>query len=387
MKPFPIQPFLILSISVLLFIHLGLSIASAQSDSGNKDSQVRQIETDLSREKEQYQKYEFEEKNLLEQLSAIEEDITGKRVVLKEIREEIDNRKNDLNARRERLEHLEKSLSEMEELLEERVTAFYKYAKRGYIKILATADDLVQLNRSIKYLRVVLDEDRKVMELVADEMEKYKREVSVIEEQIAAIADLENDESSRLASLDKDLEKKVIFLTKIHQEKEFHETAVKELQSAAEDLKGTLTSLEKIQKETKALPSDFAESKGRLPLPFSGEILSSDEKSGERDFNTHKGIYIRAPFGSDVKAIFPGRVDFSGQLKGYGQVIVINHGSRFFSISAYLLQRNKSEGEMVSVGDIIGQVGEAGLVSGPALYFEIREGETNHNPLAWLKVD
>lgn len=386
MKPFPIK-FLLFSISVSLSIHSGPYIAFAQSDTDNKDSQVRQIETDLSREKEQYQKYKFEEENLLEQLSNIEEDITEKRIILKGIREEIRNRKKDLNESRERLNHLEESLSEMEGLLGERLVAFYKYAKRGYIKILATTNDLDQLNRRIKYLRVVLDEDRRVMKIVADEMEKYKQEVSEIQEQITAIANLEEDENSRLVSLNNDLEKKVIFLAKIHQEKEFHETAVKELQSAAEDLKGTLTGLEKGQKEEKALPSGFAESKGRLPLPFNGEILKSDEKPGERDFNTHKGIYIKAPFGSDVEAVFPGRVDFSGQLKGYGQVIVLNHGARFFTISAYLLQRNKTEGEMVSGGDIIGQVGEAGLVSGPALYFEVRKGETNLNPLKWLKVD
>jgi len=123
-----------------------------------------------------------------------------------------------------------------------------------------------------------------------------------------------------------------------------------------------------------------------LLLPVDGKILKKSTKSGEREFTTLKGIYIEAPFGSHVKAVFPGRVDFSGQLKGYGQVVVINHGSRFFTISAYLLQRNKQEGEMVEKGDIIGQVGETGMETGPALYFEIREGETNLNPLKWLKV-
>ena len=387
MKLFTIQLFLILGIWVSLFFPIGPSAAATQSDSDDKESQVRQIETDLSREKEQYQKFKFEEKNLLEQLSSIEKDITEKRLILKEIREEISKRKGDLVERRERLNNLKNSLADMEDLLGKRLVAFYKYAKRGYIKILATANDLDQLNHRIKYLRVILDEDRRVMQLVADEMKNYRREVSLIEEQIAAIADLEETENSRLLSLNNDLEKKVIFLAKIHQEKEFHETAVKELQSAAEDLKGALTGLEEVQKEVIELPSNFAESKGKLPFPFNGEILSGDKKSGEMGFSTHKGIYIKAPFGSDVRAVFPGRVDFSGQLKGYGQVIVINHGSRFFTISAYLLQRNRLEGEMVAAGDIIGQVGEAGLVSGPALYFEVREGETSLNPLKWLKVD
>jgi septal ring factor EnvC (AmiA/AmiB activator) len=285
------------------------------------------------------------------------------------------------------LDHLEKKLSEMEDLLEKRLVAFYKYAKRGYIKILSTANDLDQLNHSMKYLRVVLAEDRQVMEAVAEEMKNYRQEVSLIEEQVAAIADLEESERSSLQSLQDDLDKQVIFLAKIHQEKEFHETAVKELQNAAEELKGTISGLEKVHTEKEILPENFSDSEGRLPLPYNGEILGDYKESGERTFDTREGIYIKASFGADVKAIFPGRVDFSGQLKGYGEVIVINHGSRFFTISAYLLQRDKLEGETVAAGDIIGQVGEAGLVSGPALYFEIRKGETNLDPLKWLKVD
>jgi septal ring factor EnvC (AmiA/AmiB activator) len=190
-----------------------------------------------------------------------------------------------------------------------------------------------------------------------------------------------------LSELKQDLEKKVILLAKIHNEKEYYEIAVKELESAAQNLKDTLLNLESDQKQKKDLPVNFAQSKGKLPPPLDGKILKRSTKPGEREFTTLKGIYIEAPFGSYVKAVFPGRVDFSGQLKGYGQVVVINHGSRFFTISAYLLQRNKQEGEMVEKGDIIGQVGETGMETGPALYFEIREGETNLNPLKWLKVN
>ena len=98
-----------------------------------------------------------------------------------------------------------------------------------------------------------------------------------------------------------------------------------------------------------------------------------------------KGIYIDGPFGSEVKAVYRGRVEFSGTLKGYGQVIVINHGERYFTIYAYLNERKKLQSDDVLPGDIIGYVGEAGLTTGPALYFEIRRGEEILNPLKWLK--
>jgi murein hydrolase activator len=190
-----------------------------------------------------------------------------------------------------------------------------------------------------------------------------------------------------LSSLKTDLEKKVVLLSRIHQEKEFYETAVKELGSATENLKNTIRNLDYKEDKTTALPSGFAELKGKLPLPLEGKIIKENKKSEGNIFNSLKGIYISGPFGADVRSVFRGRVDYSGQLKGYGQVVVINHGSRFFTISAYLSRRNKTEGEMVEKGEIIGQVGETGLLTGTALYFEMRKGDSNLEPLKWLKVN
>ena len=387
MKPFSLKTLFILSIFILFFISADPPPVSSLSESEMKKSQIEQIETDLSREKEQLQEFDLKEKSLLDQLSRIEKDITGKRIIIKELREKIQSSRGELNERQERLKLLENSLAEMEDLLGRRLVAFYKYAKRGYLKILATTSGLDELNQRMKYLRVILDEDRKIMKDTADEHANYRKEVFLLKEKLAVIASLKDEENSRLLDLQKDLEEKVIFLAKIHKEKELYEIAVRELESAAQNLKETLLNLESDQKKVKILPVDFEESKGRLPLPLDGKILKDIKKSGEKDFSTLQGVYIEGTFGSDVKAVFPGRVDFSGQLKGYGQVIVINHGTRFFTISAYLLQRNKLEGEMVAEGDVIGQVGETGLLVGPALYFEIREGDTNLDPLKWLKVD
>ena len=387
MKLVPAIIFIFLSIFTPFLISAETSSTASQSEPEIKESHMDQIESDLSREKQQFQDFNIKEKSLLDQLASIEKDITEKRVIVKELDGEIRISRGELNERQERLNQLDNSLNEMEDLLNKRLVAFYKYAKKGYLKILATSSGLDQLNHSMKYLKVILDEDRDIMKKTADEQANYRNEVLMLEEKLSAIASFEEAENRQLSELKEDLQKKVILLAKIHNEKEFYEVAVKELESAAQNLKETLVNLESDQQKKKDLPVDFAKSKGKLSLPLDGKILKKSTKSGEKEFNTLKGIYIEGPFDSDVKAVFPGRVDFSGQLKGYGQVIVINHGARFFTISAYLLKRTKQEGEMVEKGDVIGQVGETGMVTGPALYFEIREGETNLNPLNWLKVD
>ena len=373
---------------LLLFIICSLFFpAFSTSESDKKESQIKKIETDLSREKEHLLKFKFKEKSLLEQLSSIEEAVDEKNRLIKGLRRKIRLRRNELEIQQKRLKHLEQDLIQTEKRLIKRMVAFYKYAKRGYVQILATSRDLDQLRKKMRYLNFIMNEDRSVLREMADEQMKYKRELSSLKGKLAVIDEMEKMQNKQLQAVKKGMEKKVILLTKIHQEKEFYETVVKELQQAAYHLKETLLNLDRDRKKRAPLPTGFEASKGKLPLPFNGKIIKDNSQVGTKTLHIRKGIYIGGPLGSEIKVVFPGRVDFSGQLKGYGQVIVVNHGSRFFTISAHLLQRNKEEGDMVEEGDVIGLLGQSGSLLGPRLYFEVREGGKNLDPIKWLKVN
>jgi len=378
---------LIYSSLISLTIPLECSNANAAPDSETKKRQIRQIETDLSREKEKFLKFGEEEKSILGQLSNLEKAIAEKERFLKELRGKIDLRKIEFKKQQEKSSQLLHSLNRVKGRLCKRIVAFYKYAKRGYAQILAASRDLVQLRKRMKYLKAIMNEDKRLLQQMEGIQLRYKRQVSLIKEALTAIDSMENVENSRLLSIKTDLDKKVILLMKIHKEKEFYETAVKELQLAAKNLKKTLLNLDRAQEKKKELPSGFAGSKGKLPLPCEGKIRKNNKLIGLNVAHTGNGIYIEGPSGTGVKATFPGRVDFSGWLKGYGQVIVINHGSRFFTISAHLSQRDMEEGDMVRKGEAIGLLGQTGSLAGPGLYFEIRRGGVNLDPLEWLKVD
>lgn len=384
----PVKALLILSIVSFIFYFPARSFAAEEREEEEKKNQMEQIKLDLDREKEKYLKFDLKEKSILDQLSIIEKDITEKRNILRQLAEKIRNSKKELEKHRTKLDQLETSLMHMEVLLEKRLVSFYKNAKRGYLKILATTDDLDKLNHNMKYLREIMNEDRAVMKRIFEDQSNYRMEASIVEEQLEAIADLEKSEEKRLVSLKQDLEIKVLLLAKIHEEKELYEIAVKELESAARNLRNTIYHVDHEEPAGKeSLPSGFRKAKGKLPMPLKGKILRKTKKAGGESFAVREGIHIEGEFGSPVRAVFPGRVDFSGTLKGYGQVIVINHGERYFTISAYLLERNINEGDTVTTGDVIGLVGESGLVAGSALYFEIRKGEDNLDPAKWIKVN
>ena len=372
---------------ILILIPFSFSHAGSESDSTMKKDQIKQIETDLSREREQFLKFGTKEKGLLTQLSALEKEIAEKQRFVKDLKEKIRLSAMGLKGQQVRLSQFEHSLKGVEERLGKRLAAFYRYAKRGYMLLFATSRDLDQLRKRMYYLKVIMNEDKRLLQKMTGVKVIYEREISRINEKLAAIKSMKESESSRLSSINGDREKKVILLMRIHKEKEFYEKAVKELQLAAQNLKLTLLGLDKKQKKKEVLPAGFARLKGKLPLPFKGKIRRNNVALGGKSIDAHKGVYIMGPSDAEVKAIYPGRVDYSGLLKGYGQMVVINHGSRFFTVSAYLAKRTPKAGDMVKQGEVIGHSGQTGFLEGPAIYFEMRRAGTNLDPLKWLKVN
>lgn len=380
---------LIFSILASLFVSFDPLGATSISETDRGKDPIEEIKTELLQKKKQFLEFGIKEKSLLGQLSKIEEEIARKKALVKALKKRIRLQKMALEKQEKRLKQLEEAIKEIRDRLGKRLVAFYKYAKRGYMQLLITAEDLNQLRKGLQYLQIIMVEDQRLLEQMEDLRGKYNQEISSIQGKLDSIKNMEKEESDQLKLIQEDLDKKVILLVKIHKEKEFYEAAVKELQIAALDLKKTLLNLDKNQKKKKffPLPTGFADLKGQLPRPCPGKIIKDHGPLGSKVLHTHKGIYIEGPLGAEVRAVFSGRVDFSGWLKGYGQLIIINHGSRYFTISAHLSERYKEEGDTVEKGDVIGLLGETGSLEGPRLYFEMRKAGNHLDPLKWLKVN
>lgn len=373
----PIAGFLFLAFFLLPPGHGG-----AVTGPEDKKQQIEKIEKDLSREREQFLKFDEKEERLLEELSQLEREIEGKRKNLKDLEERVNLIKKDLRENQARVMQLEKSLKELEDRLGKRLDAFYRYAKRAYVRLLATANGLDTLRKRFKYLRGLLAVDLSLLQETADIQKGYRGEISSVKEKLFALERLEKEESGRVVALKEDIDRKVVLLMKTHKEKEFYETGVKELELAAQKLKETISRIEKRDEKRTEVPSDFASSRGKLPMPLQGRILKEEPLSQ----GGLKGITLEGRPGAEVKAVYAGRVDFSGSLKGYGEIIVINHGSRYFTVSAQLAQRKREEGDMVKAGEVIGFLGKSPSPRDARLYFEIRKGGATLDPLRWLKV-
>ena len=129
---------------------------------------------------------------------------------------------------------------------------------------------------------------------------------------------------------------------------------------------------------------DFTHLKGHLKLPVAGEL--SNRFGGRRSDTgtTWKGLFIRAGSGSPVKALGPGQVVFADWLRGFGNLIIVDHGDGYMSLYGNNETLLKQEGETVAAGDTIANVGNSGGNAESGLYFEVRYQSRAIDPLQWI---
>ena len=349
-------------------------------------SQIQQIEKELLEQQGELLSVDIKEKDILEEIERLEKEVAANRKSLRGLSSQIRKVSREIQGGQRRIQQLNRSSHAVEECLKERLVAFYKSGGPGYVGLLATPASLQEFQKTIKYMKAIVDQDRQILNMLGRQRSQVENELEVLKENMATIEVLKKAEDRRMALLEKYIEKKVFLLMKVHKEKEFYAKAVQELKEAAQALNQTMVHLETEERE-RLLTKGFAEMKGKLPPPLKGKILRDIKQFGSNPFMHRKGIYIKGSPGQEIRSVFPGRIDYSGWFKGYGQLMVISHGSHYFTILAHLEERVKEKGEMVSGGEVVGLVGDLGWHVGPGIYFEIRRGGNHLDPETWLKID
>jgi septal ring factor EnvC (AmiA/AmiB activator) len=134
--------------------------------------------------------------------------------------------------------------------------------------------------------------------------------------------------------------------------------------------------------------SEFAQLRGRLPMPVIGDITgrfgAPRKVEGAGSAPTWKGIFIRAEAGTGVRAVAPGQVVFADWLRGFGNLMVIDHGGDFLSVYGNNESLLRNVGDRVAVGDVVAAVGNTGGIEQTGLYFELRFQGRPFDPLKWV---
>ncbi|MGH7428631.1 MAG: murein hydrolase activator EnvC family protein, partial [Candidatus Methylomirabilaceae bacterium] len=131
----------------------------------------------------------------------------------------------------------------------------------------------------------------------------------------------------------------------------------------------------------------FAARKGVLPWPTSGSLTASFGRQVHPRYGTvtfNRGIEINAPERQQIVAVADGSVLFADWFKGYGRLIILDHGEGYYTVYAHAAEIRVKVGDRVTRGQQIGLVGDTGSASGSQLYFEVRHRGRPQDPVAWL---
>jgi septal ring factor EnvC (AmiA/AmiB activator) len=131
------------------------------------------------------------------------------------------------------------------------------------------------------------------------------------------------------------------------------------------------------------LEGDFAKLKGQLPFPVAGDLI---KKFGSaRDEGKLDGVIIAAPEGTEIHSITDGKVIYADWMRGYGLLIIVDHGKGYISLYAFNQSLYKKIGDVVNSGDVIASVGLSGGHDRASLYFGIRKKGKAVDPVEWCK--
>jgi len=265
-----------------------------------------------------------------------------------------------------------------------RMVALYKLNLLGKMHIMASADsmyDLIQRKVAVEHILyyddLTLKNHLKNKVRLRDTLEVQKQKKN---EKLS----IQNTLNEQIRKMTSEKLKRSSVLKEIRNKKSLELASIQYLKLAAKDLDKTIVALQKKFKPFKK----FSAYKGKLKMPVKGKIVTSFGKYNSTKFNVvnfRSGIDIKAERGKPIKSVGAGQVLYASWFKGYGNIIIVDHGDSYYTIYAHADELLKKNGDKVKTDDIIATVGDTGSMIGPSLYFEVRHHGKPINPIAWLR--
>ena len=390
----------ILLLLLLLTLTMGVGFGLAESDVQKMQSGVAEskkelggIRKKLQEEKQRVKDIGKKESSFISQLNTLERNLSRKEKELKVLDRQLKAVTRKVQQANEDLEVLAQTISTQESFLNERLVALYKYGEAGVPETLFSTrspDEWLDLRRS---MTAILDQDRRFLQ----DFRQRQNAVGTRREQLKGdereLQQLKEKTEKTKKEVEKDRAAKGKLLDAVRNEKKIHLAAVQDLEAASAQLQTLINRLEKeIRAKSKQEMATFSGKgfgafRGKLPRPVDGRVLSTFGKNENPQFHTftmQKGIEIEAPLGAEIRAVYDGRVLYADWFKGYGKIVIIDHGEGYYTLSGHASGLLKNVGEEVRAGEPVALVGDTGSLRGPCLYFEIRQRGKPLDPMEWL---
>ena len=280
-----------------------------------------------------------------------------------------------------------KELKAQKVLLGKRFRQIYKEGSVSPIKVAFSSENMSDLLQRLKYMELIAEHDADLMADYKDRLVGLNAEKKSLLAVRAKLVRLEKDAMGKQGEFEKAKKDKKYFLRKVKKKKQLGIRTRKELLKASNNLNDLIGKL--LTKLVSGTGLAISDKKGRLSLPVKGKILNKFGRQKDKQFASfivHNGINIKVRTGVSVRSVFDGKVLYTGELEGYGNLVIIGHGKEYHSLYGHLDRINVKQNQVVQTGDIVGLSGDTGSLIGETLYFEMRKNGKPVEPVRWFKT-
>ncbi|MEJ2101775.1 MAG: peptidoglycan DD-metalloendopeptidase family protein, partial [Desulfobacterales bacterium] len=279
-----------------------------------------------------------------------------------------------------------------EQYIAKRLVALYKLSWLGKFQMMASAASMHELLLRETAISRVLAYDEKVMNQILDNQQNLE----IVRSRLQAHR---NEKQRRVEQYQQEINQMAVerkkrskLLAHVRKEMSAQQAAVESLKQAARELDEKIQNLD--VGLTSAVPDEYIQGKpfraykGLLKMPVKGKIVSLFGKFKNTRYdvlNFRSGIEIQTERGEPIQAVYRGKILYADWFKGYGNMIIVDHGDSYYTVYAHIEEVFKAVGDVVEAGEVMATVGDSGSMTGPKLYFEVRHHGKALDPMQWLE--
>jgi len=362
------------------------AVAEQELDKSQAESRLKQVTQAIGKLREQLEESRSDHRKEQEQLRAVDLAIQQANLDYRALEQQRKEHLAELETLRQQRENYLSSLDERIAQLSEQIRSAYRMGSQSRIKLVLNQDDPVRLGRMLAYYDYLNRAQVDKISGLREALTTLEGMQQSIDRELLRVENVQNEQRAVLNQLKQQREERNILLTQLSSQIDSEESRLQELEQNRRDLE---TLLERLSDVLADIPADLgsrvgiAKRKGRLPPPVTGPVRHAfgQRRAGGLHW---RGWLIGAETGTEVKSVAYGRVAFADWLRGYGLLMIIDHGQGYLSLYAHNESLLREAGAWVEPGEIISIVG-SNPGSDQGLYFELRKNGKAVDPAAWLK--
>ena len=322
-------------------------------------------------------------------LSTIETRISRQSRSLRQLSRKLKTRKKKLSNLKKERRREEKNLAAQQILLGKQIRSAFMIGRQEYLKLMLNQEDPARLGRTLVYYDYFNRARSEQIRRVQAALENIEHLTSAIHTETEKLRQTQAKQRAEKKALEKTYRDRALVLARLNREIRNKDQQLTRMSADEKRLQSLLQAINQAMPDIFSevgTHKSFASYKGRLSWPVRGKVkklYGKRRKIGKLKWN---GVMIMAAKGREIRAISHGRVAYADWLRGYGLLLIIDHGDGYMSLYGHNQSLYKETGDWVDANEVIGEVGDSGGQQASALYFEIRHKGVPTNPSRWCKA-